>query len=54
MKPQNQRHIVLPRMLSHKSLPHGVEEMREDQLGTTIYDDDPKNWDETPAESVRV
>jgi len=43
MKPQNQRHIVLPDMLSHKSLLHEVEEMQEGQLGTTICDDDLKD-----------
>jgi len=47
MKPQNQRHIVLADMLSHKPLLHGVEEMQEGQLGTTIYDDDLKDQDKT-------
>ena len=45
MKPQNQRHVVLADMLSHKSLLHEVEGMQEGQLGTTIYNDDLKDWD---------
>jgi hypothetical protein len=53
MKPQNQRHVVLADMLSHKFLLHGVEEMQEGQLGTTIYDDDLKDWDKTWTESVQ-
>jgi hypothetical protein len=54
MKPQNQRHIVLPGILSCKYLLHGVEEMQEVQMGTTIYDDDLKDWDKTQAESAIV
>jgi hypothetical protein len=52
MKPQNQRHIFLADMLSHKPLLHGVEEMQEGQLGTTIYDDDLKDQDKTWVESA--
>ena len=47
MKPQSQRHIVLADMLNSKSQLHGVEEMQEGQLGTTIYNDDLKDWDKT-------
>jgi len=54
MKPQNQRHIVLSDMQSHKCLLHEVEEMQEGQLGTTIYGDDLKDWDKSQAESVQV
>jgi len=49
MKPQNQRHIVLPDMLSYKSLLHEVEEMQEGQLGTTIYNGNLKDRDKTQA-----
>ena len=52
MKPQNQRHNVLSDMQSHKSLLHGVEGMKEGQLGTTIYDDDLKDQDKTWVESA--
>ena len=52
MKQQNQRHIVLPDMLSHKYLLHGVEEIQEGQLGTTIYDDDLKDQDKTLVKSA--
>ena len=52
MKPQNQRHIVLADILSHKLLLHGVEEIQEGQLGTTIYDDDLKDQDRTLVESA--
>ena len=44
---QNQIHIVLADMLSCKSQLHGVEEIQEGQLGTTIYNDDLKDWDKT-------
>ena len=54
MKPHNQKHIVLSDMLGYKFLPHGVEEMQEGQLGTTIYDDDLKNWEQTQAKRERV
>ena len=47
MKPQNKRHIVLADMLSYKSQLHEVEETQEGQLGTTIYDNDLKDWDKT-------
>ena len=47
MKSQNQRHIVLADMLSCISQLHGVEEIQEDQLGTTIYENDLKDWDKT-------
>jgi len=52
MKQQNQRHIVLSDMLSHKYLLHGVEEMQEGRLGTTIYDDDLKDQDKTLVKSA--
>jgi hypothetical protein len=54
MKPQNQTRIVPLGILSCKSLLHGVEEMREGQLGTTIDDDDLKYLDKTQAESAIV
>ena len=54
MKPQNQRHNVLSDMQSHKSLLHGVEGMKEGQLGTTIYDDDLKDWGKSQTKSVQV
>jgi hypothetical protein len=54
MKPQNQRHAVLADMLSHKSLLHGVEEMQEDQLGTTICDNGLKDLSKTWAKSAIV
>ena len=52
MKPQNQRHVVLPDMWSHKPLLHEVEEMQEGQLGTTIYDDGLKDWEKCWAKRV--
>jgi len=52
MKQQNQRHIVLADMLSHKFLQHEVEEMQEGQLGTTIHDGDLKDQDKSQAKSA--
>jgi hypothetical protein len=40
-------------MLSHISLLHEVEEMQVGQLGTTIYDNDLKDREETQAENAK-
>ena len=54
MKLQNKRHIVLADMLSCKSLLHGVEGMQKGQLGTTIYDDDLKDWDKSQSKGAKI
>jgi len=52
MKLRNRRRTILTCILSNRSLLREVEEMRVGQLGTTIYDDDLKDQEDTPAESV--
>jgi len=54
MKPQNQKRAVLLDMSSHKSPLHGVGGTQEGQLGTTIFDDDPKDWDKTQTNASLV
>jgi len=52
MKLRNRRRTILTCILSNRSLLREVEEMRVGQLGTTIYDDDLKDQEDTRAESV--
>jgi len=54
MKPQNQKRAVLPDMLRHKSPLRGVGGTQGGRLGTTIFDDDPKDWDKTRTKNVSL